>query len=68
MGNEPIYSIVRGKELPFTRHEIPNAILISDTLEEEPSFSDIVNDIPQGPQLSESCVRSSMIRPSILAI
>lgn len=44
MGDQPVHTIVRGRMFPFMRHEIINTIPIPDVAEEEPSFSDRVND------------------------
>lgn len=39
MGDQPMFSIVNGWEVSFTRKEILLAIPIADVLEEEPSFT-----------------------------
>lgn len=60
LGNQPVYSLVRGLMVPFMRQKILNAIPIYDILEEEPSFSGKVNNTPTGsPSFKELCSNHS---------
>lgn len=45
MGHQPPHSIVKNRKIPFMREDILWAIPIPDVAEEEPSFSDRVNEI-----------------------
>lgn len=56
LGNQPIYSLVQGQMVSFTKHEILNAIPLQDIPKDEPSFSIKVKEMPTGsPALKVLC-------------
>lgn len=60
LSDQPTYSLVRGKEVRLTRQETLRVIPIQNSLEEEPSFSDVVNKIStKSPTFMEICSRLS---------
>lgn len=48
INQQPAYSIKRKQVLPFTRQKILNVITIDDMPKKEPSFSEMVSNMPKG--------------------
>lgn len=53
MDEQPEYSIVKEKEIPFTQAEILKVILVFDVPKREPSFTDRVDEIPSCSQINK---------------
>lgn len=53
-------------EVPFIREEILQAIHIPNVSKEEPSFSDKVNDMPNGSKCSKKAAKPILVLPSLI--